>query len=507
MIHDNTGLARTLCIVAAAILSLFVSQSVSAAEPRWRIIEGGRCIRMTAADSALPHYDHIEMSGEQISTVLRWGIDSARRFTAERTLVFPMLRTLPNDTHASLLHCFAADPLAAVCVDGYPLADERVESVEIDGTVRVVSQFIAKHDALWEKRVRSRNARIGVTRTVFPSTTLPAAFELFEIRNLHDKPVMLYVPEFSQFFETDPSKGVDGSYTVRCDIEGSGTRTLAPHETATFSVVYQACRANERPLKTDAAAEYAARKALIAEVADSSLLLETPDSILNTAFRYAKIRGSESIFRTKGGLMHSPGGERFYAAMWANDEAEYINPFFPFTGYAKADTASMNTFRHFARYMNGEGRPMPSSIIAEGDDAFSWKGDRGDGAMIAYGAARYALARGDRAVAAELWPLIEWCLEFTRSKTDADGAITSDTDELEERFPSGDANLCTSTLYYDALLSAAMLGREIGIDRKLTAAYEREAARMRDVIERYFGARVAGYDTYRYYDGNTLLRS
>lgn len=36
--------------------------------------------------------------------------------------------------------------------------------------------------------------------------------------------------------------------------------------------------------------------------------------------------------------------------------------------------------------------------------------------MIAYGAARYALVRGDRAKAETLWPLIEWCLEYCRRK-------------------------------------------------------------------------------------------
>lgn len=26
--------------------------------------------------------------------------------------------------------------------------------------------------------------------------------------------------------------------------------------------------------------------------------------------------------------MHGPGGESYYAAIWANDQAEYINPYF-----------------------------------------------------------------------------------------------------------------------------------------------------------------------------------
>lgn len=57
----------------------------------------------------MPHSDHIEMSGEQTSLVLRWGVDDKGAFQLERSLVFPMLRVLPNDTHASLMSRLATD--------------------------------------------------------------------------------------------------------------------------------------------------------------------------------------------------------------------------------------------------------------------------------------------------------------------------------------------------------------------------------------------------------------
>lgn len=46
--------------------------------------------------------------------------------------------------------------------------------------------------------------------------------------------------------------------------------------------------------------------------------------------------------------------------------------------------------------MNSDYKPIPSSIIAEGKDTWNGAGDRGDAAMIAYGAARYALAKADK---------------------------------------------------------------------------------------------------------------
>ena len=205
--------------------------------------------------------------------------------------------------------------------------------------------------------------------------------------------------------------------------------------------------------------------------------------------------------------MHAPGGESYYAAIWCNDQAEYVNPFFPFLGYDIGNESATNAYRHFARFMNDEYRPIPSSVIAEGLDFWSAAGDRGDAAMVAYGAARYALALGDREVAQELWPLIEWCLEYCRRKVTPEGVVASDSDELEGRFPSGEANLCTSTLYYDALRSAVFLGRDLGIAASQTRRYAREADALARAIGRYFGAEMCGYETYRYYDGNTKLRS
>ena len=237
------------------------------------------------------------------------------------------------------------------------------------------------------------------------------------------------------------------------------------------------------------------------------LVLETPDPVIDQMFAFSKIRACESIYETQGGPMHGPGGESYYAAIWANDQAEYVNPYFPFTGYQYGNQSALNSYRHFARFMNDRWEPIPSSIIAEGLDIWNGAGDRGDAAMIAYGAARYVLARGDAEEAESLWPLITWCLEYCHRKLNADGVVDSDTDELENRFPAGSANLCTSTLYYDALISAAYLAEELDKGAKVARSYRQQAETLRRNIESYFGAKVEGFDTYAYYKGNDVLRS
>lgn len=206
--------------------------------------------------------------------------------------------------------------------------------------------------------------------------------------------------------------------------------------------------------------------------------------------------------------MHGPGGyNKFLAAIWANDQAEYVNPFFPFIGDPIANESAMNSFRHFSRFMNEEYKPIPSSIIAEGRDIWNGAGDRGDMAMLAYGASLYALLSGDKNIANELMPLIHWCLEYLNRNQKKDGSIWSDSDELEERFPSGDANLFTIALYYDALISTSYIEKDLNGDLKKANALFIEAKNIKKIINTVFSATVEGFDTYQYFKGNKKLRS
>ncbi len=473
-------------------------------ESRWSILPDNQGI-IWDARSGLPHEDHLEMSGEQVSCVLRWGVAQDGSFHSEKSLVFPLLRTIPNNTHASMNYRIATDIPSLLSVNGRSLIKEQTEYVRINGLVEVSSLWSKSTDSIGVGEGECETACVRLTRTLFPSTTLPCVCESFVIENVTGDNLLITVPEFTQVASTDKYAGVDGTYYVRAQIDSPWTGWLSPGQKYSFTVTYQAYREGQA-VSVKAAAELASRESMV-ESLDASLVLESPDSVLNEMFRFAKIRACESIYRTKAGLMHSPGGESYYAAIWANDQAEYVNPFFPFVGYDKADSSALNSFRLFARYINDDYTPIPSSIIAEGDDIWNGCGDRGDAAMIAYGAGRYALERADRKQAEELWPLIEWCLEYCRRNLNSEGVVRSDTDELENRFESGEANLCTSALYYDALLSASYLGKEIGISSSQIKTYLARAKALEEAIEKCFGAEVSGYETYRYYEGNTVLRS
>jgi hypothetical protein len=222
-----------------------------------------------------------------------------------------------------------------------------------------------------------------------------------------------------------------------------------------------------------------------------NLVLKTPDPVINTLFYFSKIRAAENIFDTKMGLVHSPGGGNYYAGVWANDQVEYSGPFFPYLGYENGNIAAYNAYVQFMKNIPEAGDFIRSSFEMEGDLPCCSK-DRGDAAMIAYGTSQFVLALGDRKVAEELWPLIEWSLEYNKNNLNQHGVVKSDTDEMEGRIPTGDANLSTSSLYYGGLINAARVAEMLGKNRRMIRDFNRRAQTLEKAIESHFGATIDG---------------
>lgn len=474
-----------ICLVFSYSVGIYAQQ-------RWHLNQdGGISWKVKSGDNA--HSDHIEMSGLKVSTVARYGVDDEGKFLLNRGMVWPMLRTIPNDTHASLMRKLGWNPLENVLINNAQIK-EQVRRISLDGTMEV------------ESDLSTRQGVVGLTRILFPSTTQSMFCEKYVLENKGNKAVTVEINQVKNVMTTAAEKGVNGSYRIIQVLNGAAYTSLQPGQSVSFYVYTAGYEQGEPEVIPDIESELSKRQAFIQELW-GKLVLNTPDPVINTMFAFAKIRGAESIYDTACGLLHGPGGESYYAAIWANDQAEYINPFFPFLGYDKGNQSALNAYLQFARFMNDAYKPLPSSIIAEGMDVWGGAGDRGDAAMIAYGASRYALERGSKEEAEQLWPLIEWCLEYCHRKVNTDGVVASDSDELEGRFPAGDANLCTSSLYYDALNSAVYLGKELKKEGKLLKQYASQAKSLKANIEKYFGAEVEGFQTYQYYKGNDVLRS
>lgn len=475
----------------AKILALFIFLNPVTglqAQNRWNLETDGSISWTVRKGDA--HTDNIEMSGRFISVIATYGVDEKGRPVLSRQLVFPMLRTIPNDTHANIIYTFGQDVAPVIKINNRPV-NEQVNRFVLRGLLTIESMV---------------NNNIMIKRELFPSTGKPLAIEKYTLTNSSGRDITIDIENFEKISRSHPEKSVYGVYEISAKSYGSGIFTVKPNQTISFSVLYSGRKISEQLPVVDIDQELAKRIDFVDQMF-RNLTFSSPDPVLNRMFDFAKIRAMESIYETKGGLVHSPGGASYYAAIWANDQAEYANPFFAYTGYQTAIESGKVSWSWFAKYMNPDYKPIPSSIIAEGTDFWNGAGDRGDQAMIAYGASRFSLALGDRETAMEIWPLIEWCIEYCKRKINSEGVVASDSDELEGRFPAGKANLCTSSLFYDGLISAALLGKEIGKPAKLIAGYTIMAKELRTNIEKHFGATLDGFKTYRYYDGNDVLRS
>lgn len=442
-------------------------------------------------EERLPHDDNIEMSGLLVSGIIRYKVDKARHVQIGRDVIFPQLRKFSKSDEsmyrAYLRSDYSDDILPVITLDDRKYEPGVLDSVRIKGKI-----------AFYFKE----NDGIRVARSFFPSMEKRCFVEKWTLINTGSKPrtLMIGATELKQ-----EEAGWHGIYHRRVATDAKGKVIIQPGGRYEFGIYFTATK-NDEPQPKASFAEVEHRRDLFLDSISNNLVLTSPDKIINTLFYFSKIRAAESIFLSRLGLVHSPGGGSYYVGIWANDQAEYSGPFFSYLGYQAGEQAAMNAYRIFKANIPKNGGKMWASFELDVTFPFG-EYDRGDAAMIAYGATHFLLASGDRAKASEIWPLIDWCLEYSRKRVTAEGVVASESDELEGRFPAGLANLSTSSLYYGALIQAARLAKAMGKPASLVAGYNTMAQKLSHAIERYFGAKMEGLDTYRYYKENTTLRS
>lgn len=468
-------------------LCLCFAYSVQA---QWRIESDTRIARHVWKSEELN--DNIEMAGRKVAAIVEYTVDSIGDLHLNRDVIFPQLHPYIQENEpdwkiyrAYLRNTYVgkeAEPI--LYIKGKQFVAGRVDSVLLDGMLHIV-------------HLPSKSG-LKLTRHLYPSMQERLFVEEWVLQNTSDAPLKIRAHnsniekgssgekgDFVQFAKTDLPKYIE----------------LAPKEKYRFVIHFGATWQTELGRKNTSEQALKTREAFLEQMA-TSLNLVTPNAILNTLFEFSKIRASESIFDSELGLIHSPGGGRYYVGIWANDQAEYINPFFPYLGYATGNASAMNAFRAFAKEINEDYKPLRYAFEIEGLVP-PFLLDRGDAAMIAYGASQYALASGNKKEAEELWPLIEWCLEYCYRQLNEEGVVQSESDEMEGRIETGKANLSTSSLYYGALWNAIVLAEDLGKDAK---KYTKDVKVLRKAIETYFGAEIEGLETYKYYDGHEALR-
>lgn len=80
--------------------------SALAPSPRWTLGEGMTTVWPVNTDTRLPHGDFIEQGGLRCGQVVDYRLDGGRRLSMKRGVVWPSLRTVPNDTTGSLIRYY-----------------------------------------------------------------------------------------------------------------------------------------------------------------------------------------------------------------------------------------------------------------------------------------------------------------------------------------------------------------------------------------------------------------
>ncbi|HYG17511.1 MAG TPA: hypothetical protein VD816_01225 [Ohtaekwangia sp.] len=491
MMVNRVGL---LLLAAMSSIASAAAQEMNSEKIFWRLHGEDAIVWDLQHASVLPHGDNMEMAGQNVAGIIHYEVDKGRTLRIRRDIIFPQLRTLIRTNEpdwmnyrAYLRKVYNDDVLPVITVQNRIFEPGIVDSVVINGKLNFY---------------HGRQQGLKVIRTLMPSMTDRMFLEKWTLVNVSDSTIEATV---GQTLWTKSEQGFHGTYRRDVYHDAAPTIRLKPSGKYEFAVYFTA-RLNDEPTVRASFKEVQAQRDAFLTTMKNNLMMRSPDSVLNTLFYFSKIRAAESIFDTKMGLIHSPGGGRYYTGIWANDQAEYSGPFFPYLGYDVGNEAALNTYRMFLKHLPPPGEKIWSSFEMNGDLPCCSK-DRGDAAMLALGASQFALTSGNRKYAEELWPLIAWGINYSESKKNTDGVVTSTSDELEGRFPTGTANLSTSSLHYGALLHAATLARALGRPASISRDYNAKAKSMAEAIEKYFGAEVNGLHTYKYYKENTTLRS
>ncbi len=437
---------------------------------RWYIAENKRRI---ACENFEGHSDRIEMGGEQVACVVTYGVQNGEPYY-KRQFAYPNIRTQPNNTCAAYYPEYEGSPISFE-------EREAFERVEFDGVLSVFSHA----------------GELTVVRRFFPSVELPVFYEQVELFNGSNEQV---APKWEELKRIDLRLVCEGYVYFECSCN-TPCRPIRAGESLTLTFSYTARFANEdipkeeNPLKK--------RRARVAELI-AQCDMTTENEVVDTMFAFAKLRAAEGLCKTGKGLIHNPGGLAYYAAIWCNDQCEYIAPWFAFTGDKKLAEAVQNIYGWYYPYFNDEYLPIPSSIICGGYDNFGCAGDRGDAEMYLYGLSRVLLTQGKLPDVAQKKALT-WCVEYIRRKLTADGVVFSDSDELENRISSG-VNLNTSSLAYGGLGNYAILLKRMGKVEEAESVFALQST-IKDGIETYFGGEVAGYKTYHYHKGCDVIRA
>lgn len=256
---------------------------------------------------------------------------------------------------------------------------------------------------------------------------------------------------------------------------------------------------------TDALSDRTSRQRKVTSWTDG-LSLRCPNKLVSAFARFAKIRTSEAVFAAPNlGIVHSPGGGMFYSGVWCNDQAEYAAPIFPLLHGVGSEgrDAMLNSLHVLWDHCTAFGDTMPYSV--EIDGGYVGRLDRGDMAMFAWGVSQFLFAVDDADLTKSLYFALCFACDILmrRITESSEHIVHSQSDELEGRFPSGDANFSVNCIAIMALEATSRVALKMN-DSKQEENLLIHARTLRIHVHEHFNTNDEW--KYNYYKGCTVPR-
>jgi len=262
--------ALILFIAVISIINL-------SAQNRWILLPDGSISWSIKNGEA--HSDNIEMSGRFISVITTYGVDETGELISSKQLVFPMLRTIPNDTRGNLIYTFSSDAVPMIRINNRPV-NEQIIRFSLKGILTTTSIF---------------NNNINVIREFFPSTDKPLAIEKCTIENTSARNITVDVEDFEKNTRSHRERSVYDIYEISAKTSGAGIYSLKPGDKLTFAVLFTGRKISDPPLVVDIEKELSQRQKFVDQMF-STLVFTSPDPVLNRMFDFQVVDNANTVY-------------------------------------------------------------------------------------------------------------------------------------------------------------------------------------------------------------------
>ncbi len=434
-------------------------------KPRWAVVspaEAGECNRYLMADGAVrwlaegetfPFVGVFAMAGYRSRFTLYYMVDEDGSYDVCKHCGYPFL--------GGMGYAYRYDVSPRLYVEG-TLAEERVVSVETRGRLDIVAQSDGceiRHS--YYPAVQSMGLIERITVVNRTASTLDLRLDLPQCGFVARKG--LAVPVASGMNLAD-EKG-----RMLTDLDENAYRTLAPHDEAAYYVVYWS-KVRAEDLMVDCRLEWKKREEQIADAFCNTLVLHTPEPLLNRAFAHALLAGFEH-------LADSPIGVALWEdGVWVERTAGIV-PILGYCGVHRAKAALAHFFaaagdRSYA-YFDVEGKPSGST----------------DGIVYGRALAHRALTAGNEQTLKHDYAVLRGLVDSIRKQC---------KNAIYTRKPT----LSVQCDLYELLVLSSRVAACVE-EPEQSKVWQEAAAAVRSRIETQYGAEVCGYHTYRT-NGKTL---